>query len=735
MDELTSTFVAESRDMLAEMEAGLLRLEQAPEDRDNLNAIFRAAHTIKGGSGVIECHFVEAFTHQVENVLDLVRNDEIPVTAELATLLLSCCDQLSALLDTLAAGLGEPDENVKERGAALTQALTGYVPDARLDAESIVPVEQTPELHATGGGVVSTDGWHISIRFGSSVLKNGTDPLTFLRYLATLGEILSLETISDAIPPAEMMDPESCYLGFEVRFQTRASKAEIEHVFEFVRDDCQLRILPPQSKIQDYVGLINDLPEDSMRLGEMLVRCGALTQAELEAGLNLQQRPAETVQGDDADSPQPLPIGDVLVEQHVVHREVVEAAASRQATISEKKAMEARMVRVQADKLDQLIDLVGELVIAGASAHLLAHKSARTDLMESTSVLSRLVENIRDAALQLRMVQIGETFNRFNRVVRDASREMGKDVELVITGAETELDKSVVEKLGDPLMHLVRNALDHGIEPAAVRIAHGKPEKGRVALNAYHDSGSVVIEVTDDGGGLSREKIRRKAIENGLIDDAATVGDDEIVNLIFEAGFSTADKVTNISGRGVGMDVVRRNIQALRGTVDVRSVEGRGSTFIIRLPLTLAIIDGFLTAVGKAAYVVPLDSVVECIELTDVPPERNYLNLRGEVLPFVRLRDMFDVPGDAPSRQNVVIVQYAGHKAGLVVDMLLGEFQTVIKPLGVLFKNLRGIGGTTILGSGEVALILDVPALIALVTGHEERRLASPPRAELAMTY
>ncbi|HNG17367.1 chemotaxis protein CheA, partial [Accumulibacter sp.] len=344
-----------------------------------------------------------------------------------------------------------------------------------------------------------------------------------------------------------------------------------------------------------------------------------------------------------------------------------------------------------------------------------------------------LVEDIRDSALQLRMVQIGETFNRFNRVVRDGSRELGKSIDLLITGAETELDKSVVEKLGDPLMHLVRNAIDHGIETPAVRAQRGKPENGTVQLNAYHDSGSVVIEVIDDGGGLPKEKIRAKAIERGLLDPAATLTEHEIINLIFEAGFSTADQVTNISGRGVGMDVVRRNIQSLRGSVEVSTNEGQGSTFTVRLPLTLAIIDGFLTGVGKAAYVVPLESVVECIELTETTAGRNYLNLRGEVLPFVRLRELFEIGGEVPARQNVVIVHYAGRKAGLVVDTLLGEFQTVIKPLGVLFRHLRGIGGSTILGSGEVALILDVPALVGLVGSSEERRLAAP-RRETALT-
>ena len=400
--------------------------------------------------------------------------------------------------------------------------------------------------------------------------------------------------------------------------------------------------------------------------------------------------------------------------------ELVEAAAAKQKSVQEKKTAESRLIRVQADKLDQLIDLVGELVIAGASANLLAQRSGEANLAEATSVLSRLVESIRDSALQLRMVQIGETFNRFHRVARDVSKELGKDIELVITGAETELDKSVVEKIGDPLMHLVRNAMDHGIESAERRAAAGKPVKGRVELNAFHDSGSIVIEVVDDGGGLNKDKIQAKAIEKGILQPGQTLTDQEVVNLIFEAGFSTVEKVTNLSGRGVGMDVVRKNITALRGSVDVKTELGEGSRFTIRLPLTLAIIDGFLTGVGKSSYVIPLDMVVECIELRDTTENRDYLNLRGEVLPFVRLRDMFEMPGPQPSRENIVVVQYAGQKAGIVVDQLLGEFQTVIKPLGTLFRNVRGIGGSTILGSGEVALILDVQALVSRSARNEE---------------
>lgn len=721
MDEITSVFIQETRDQLAEMESGLLRLEQAPDDHDNINAIFRAAHTIKGGAGVIECHFIESFTHAVENLLDLLRNGEIGVSSNLATLLLECCDHMGNLLELLASGASAPGPELLGVGDALTLRLRSYLGshDAAASPTKDLTLREDAVEVESAGAVVVTDAWHVSVRFGENVMRGGMDPLSFIRYLATLGEIVGIETIADRMPAAAEMDPEACYLGFEIQLQTRASKADIERVFDFVRDECDLRILPPNSKLSEYIRHISDLPEDTMRLGEILVRCGALTQAEVDQGLSNQKVQNDMLAAGGDGVPQAL--GEILVDSRVVQKEIVDAAVSKQSQVNDKKAKEARMVRVQADKLDQLIDLVGELVIAGASANLLAQKSKQSDLVEATSILSRLVENIRDSALQLRMVQIGDTFNRFNRVVRDVSKELGKEIELVISGAETELDKTVVEKIGDPLMHLVRNSLDHGIEPTTVRLERGKPACGRVALNAFHDSGSIVIEISDDGGGLNKEKITAKALERGVIQPGETLTDSEIVNLIFEPGFSTVDKVSNLSGRGVGMDVVRRNIQSLRGTVDVASNEGEGATFTIRLPLTLAIIDGFLVGVGKASYVIPLDSVVECIELKNQLTERNFLNLRGEALPFIRLRELFELPGEPPLRESIVVVQFGGQRAGIVVDQLMGEFQTVIKPLGAMFRHLRGIGGSTILGSGEVALILDVAALVHSVTQTEER--------------
>ncbi|MDN0085161.1 chemotaxis protein CheA [Crenobacter sp. SG2305] len=718
MDELLSVFVTESREQLAALEAALLQLETAPDDADTLNAIFRAAHTIKGGAGVIECGYIVSFTHVVENVLDQLRNGDIRLGTDLVAVLLACSDHIGLLLGELEAGHATPADRLLADGDALLARLqgNGLGPDASL-ARTAVSVGA---LESLGGKTAEPDCWHISLRFEPHVLRNGMDPMSFLRYLATLGTIVHMETLADAMPSADEMDAEACYLGFEIRFASGADKAAIEGVFDFVRDDCTLHILPPHSRLADYIDLIQALPEDVMRLGEILVRVGAITQAELDDGLLAQQTPAA-----DGVPATTIPLGEILQQQQVVRPELVEAAVAKQGQVHDKKAAEARLIRIQADKLDRLIDLVGELVIASSSVGLLASRTGRSELLEAASLMTRLVESTRDSALQLRMVQVGDTFSRFNRIVRDVSKELGKDIELVIAGGETELDKSVVEKIGDPLIHLVRNAIDHGIESTAQRIAVGKPARGRLELNAFHDSGSIVLEVSDDGGGLNRDKIVAKAVERSLIQSGQNLSEAEIDNLIFEPGFSTADQVSNLSGRGVGMDVVKRNIQSLRGRVDVSSSPGAGTRFSIRLPLTMAIIDGFLVGAGRVSYVIPLDMVVECLELPPQTTDNHYLNLRGEVLPFIRLRELFDLPGQRPLRENVVVVRAGSQKAGIVVDQLQGEFQTVIKPLGQLFRSLRGIGGSTILGSGEVALILDVPSLIQQIIQQEACSVAS----------
>ena len=766
LDDALNTFIIEARELLEHMEEALLRVEQNPEDADTINAIFRAAHTIKGSAGLFGlCHVVE-FTHVAESVLDLVRACKLRIDSELVVIFLAVCDHLGLFITQIVEGR-TPDAETNRVSVELVSKLSRYLGQPQRSAAVTAVAAPEAELETEAGDGVDSDHWHISLRFGPDLLRNGMDPLSLIRYLGTFGKIVNIVTLADAVPALSALDPESSYLGYEIGFSSDADKATIESAFEFVRGDARIRILPPHSRVAEYLRLIDDLPQSELRLGEILVRCGTLTQAELDLALARQAASPDNASN---------PIGEVLVEQKLVQPRVVEAALDKQKQVKDNKAAESGQIRVNAEKLDQHINLIGELTIASAGASLLAQRTADPELLEAAARLSRLVEEVRDSALTLRMVEIGATFNRFQRVVRDVSADLGKDIRLVISGADTDLDKTVVEKIGDPLTHLVRNSMDHGIEAAELRLARGKPAHGTLRLNAYHDSGSIVIEVADDGGGLSRERILRKALACGLIKEDQQLADADICNLIFEPGFSTCDQVSNLSGRGVGMDVVRRNIEALRGTVEIDSTENVGTTMRIRLPLTLAIIDGFLVGVNGSSFVVPLDMVVECVELT--PQEtadsqgRDHLDLRGEVLPFIRLKQLFDIAEAPPAaadaedadefdsatarryngsghslltslgaaalardpelefllhpvkRENVVVVQYAGRRSGLVVDKLMGEFQTVIRPLGEVFNGIDGISGFTILGSGKVALILDVQGLVRRVAGGESRRNA-----------
>ena len=666
LDQAQQTFIVEARELLQAMEQSLLQLESEPGDQDAIGAIFRAAHTIKGSAGLFGLASIVGFTHIVEDVLDRLREGNVAVDAALIALLLKCGDHMLELVEVVANRGEVPTPAALERGEALREALSAYQP-MRTATASV----ETAEVADDAAVEVL---WHTSLRFGVDVFRNGMDPLSFLRYLETLGQMMQVTTLTDSIPPMDSWDPESCYLGFEIDLRSTASHATLNEVFDFVRDDCEV-----------HISAVDEAPASTA-----------------------------AVSGDPVTQAEPG---------------IVTAAPQRPAA-GEAKTRDGNYVRVNADKLDELINLVGELVIASAGASLLARSCNNDPLQEASSTVSGLVEEILDGALHLRMIPIGDTFNRFRRVVRDISQELGKDIELSISGAETELDKTVVEKIGDPLMHLLRNAMDHGNESADARRAAGKSAKGHLSLNAYHDSGSIVIEIADDGAGLNRERILQKAQERGLVASGAVLTDQEIYNLIFEAGFSTAEAVTNLSGRGVGMDVVKRNITLLRGTVDLDSRPGQGTVVRIRLPLTLAIINGFLVGIDHSTYVIPLDMVQECIELDEHQRQSSrdtgYLDLRGEVLPLVHLRDHFSHEGPVARRQNVVVVRYAEHKAGLVVDDLLGEFQTVIKPLGKLFGALRGISGSTILGSGAVALILDVPALLNQIVQLEARSTQAP---------
>ncbi|AKJ27671.1 chemotaxis protein CheA [Caldimonas brevitalea] len=697
IDQALPTFVAESRELLQEMEQALLLIASDGPSPDHVNAIFRAAHTVKGSAGLFGLDDIVDFTHVVEGVLDQVRAGKLEMSAEMVTRMLACGDHIAMLIEAVAAGDRNGNAERRALGAPLLAQLQAGLGN---DGPAAPLSDAAPAQRTTG----RPDHWHISLRFGRDVLRHGLDPLSFIRYLGTLGRIEAIATVADALPPAEELDPESCYLGFEIAFSSAtADKAAIESVFEFLLEDCELRILPPNSRVEQYLELISQLPEQPARLGDILVRCGSVTLHELDEAL---QRQAQL------EAPQQQRLGEILVEQGAAPVEVVEAALSRQKQIKENKTLETQTVRVDAAKLDILINQVGELIIAAAGANMAARRHGNAELQERNATLMSLIEDMRDSALSLRMVKIGGTFNRFQRVVHDVARELGKDIGLSISGEDTELDKTLVEKIGDPLTHLVRNAMDHGIEAPELRLERHKPARGTVSLNAFHDSGSIVIEVSDDGRGLDRERILAKGIERGLVEAGRSLSDAEVYALIFEAGFSTAERVTNLSGRGVGMDVVKRNIEALRGSVHVASRPGHGTTVSVRLPLTLAIINGFQVAVGKSVFVLPLEMVDECIEYT-VDGEHDYTNLRGEVLPFIRLAELFGLPQTPCARRNIVVVKHASQRFGIVVDTLLGQAQTVIKPMAKMFGQVQGVSGSSILGSGEVALILDVPALMA----------------------
>lgn len=708
-DPLLHTFVTEAREMLEEMERALLASKRGGATPAAIDAIFRAAHTIKGSSGLFGLDHVVSFTHAVESVLDSVRGGAQPLDEELIGLLLHCGDQIGAMIETIAAGRNTPDPAVMASADPLQQRLK----------QRLQPPAPAPAQQATAGC------WHISLRCGCYIMRDGMDPAALLRSLAALGSIVAITTLHEQLPPLAQMDSELCYLGFEIGLATTADLGAIEDVFEFVAADCAISILAPRSAAVDYQRLIAERTDATAVLRAMLVQCGnvepeALDAAQLQLSAAAPQRASSTPprppqpcaavgcapQSCAAQAGAALPLHALQTSTAAPDKD---SAAARAA--SEPRPRDTRSIRVDAAKLDHLINLVGELIIAGARSELIARRGQDSEQQESSSILTGLVEEVRDSALQLRMVKIGATFGRFQRVVHDVSREIGKDVTLSVCGEDTELDKTVVEQIGDPLTHLIRNAIDHGIEASAERLAAGKPATGQVRLNAFHDSGAIVIQVSDDGAGLQRDRILAKAIERKLVDPECKLSDAEILNLVFEPGFSTAEQITSLSGRGVGMDVVKRNITALRGSVVLSSVAGQGTTVTVRLPLTLAIIDGFMVALGNSLYVIPLDMIEECIEFS-CHSGQDYTDLRGQVLPFLRLRNLF-CHGLAPApRESIVVVKHGDKRAGLVVDHLLGEFQTVIKPMSELFSSLRCISGSTILGSGEVALILDVPALM-----------------------
>ncbi|GAA6142529.1 chemotaxis protein CheA [Hydrogenophaga sp. 5NK40-0174] len=708
--EALPAFISEAGEQLESIEQLLLELEDDPKNSDLLGALFRCAHTVKGSAGIFGLDEVVAFTHHVETLLDRLRDGLVSLSPDMSTLLLQCNDQIRALIDQAQSGKG-PSDDAHAHRTKLEQSLMRFSGDQGGGADAGTDEGQEASAATTAEAVTEGHGrWHIDVRFHADTFRNGMDPMAILNYVRGLGIVSNMVCRVDDVPALEPMDPESCHLGFQFDLDTDADQAAIESAFTFVQEDCTLEIQPPQ-KSSAPAATANAEPSAS----------AAASAAEISGGAT---KAATAVKGESKANPP------------------AQATAARgDAKASSPAVGEQRFIRVQADRLDDVINLLGELVIAGAGAQMLARQSGMGTLVEANDQINSLIEEIRNGTLQLRMVPIGETFSRFRRVVRDTAAELGKDVQLEIVGGDTELDKSVVERIADPLMHLVRNALDHGLESPAQREAVGKPAQGKLTLSACHESGSIHIRIVDDGRGISREKVLARAWDRGIVDRNVTPADADILKLIFEPGFSTAEQVTNLSGRGVGMDVVRRNIEALRGQVQISSVEGKGSTIEIRLPLTLAIIDGFLVGVGDSRFIFPLDAVVEVIENRPTTSEldhrgRGVAELRGQVLPLVCLRSLYGLESPPPARASVVVIRSGMERYGVLVDQLMGQHQTVIKPLGRLFQSLRGVSGSSILGNGDVALICDVASLWQLTTHPPGSGAtgAPPPKARAAQS-
>ncbi len=707
MDSVLNTFIAEAEELLADMESSLLRIGEGECNSEILDEIFRAAHTIKGSAGLFGLNHIVDFTHKVESVLDLARDKDIVIDDQLLGILLKCGDHIAQLVQ-LVVDDADLDDQQRNQGVILLNSLSPWLNDTEDDCTSV----ENSTVARAGEEEEETSGvWHISLRMGEDALRNGMDPMSIFRYLESMGSLTYLMVVDEKLAVSESFDPESLYLGFELGLETVSSRDEIESAFMFVREEADINIIPPNSAVDEYVSLIKSILNGESRLGEMLVECGATTALEIQQALS-EQADRKTV-GEAKAS-----LGEILVETNSVPSEVVDAALDQQ-----KKSRNAaiRFIRVDADRLDGLITLIGELVINQQRVDLLTENIESAELNEAVHSLGGFTEQIRDAALTLRMVQIGETFQRFKRVVRDTAADLGKSIELVVEGEETELDRSMVEKLTDPLTHIVRNSIDHGIEASEVRVARGKPPTGTIKLSAYHESGNIVLEISDDGGGLSADKIRNKAIANGIIDESQSLSDHEIHQLIFNAGLSTAEEVTNLSGRGVGMDVVRRNIESLQGAIDIDSRFEQGTTLKIRLPLTLAIIDGFHVECKGAHFIIPQATIVECMDFDTVEnlSGRNSVNIRGELVPYIPLEQLFSLSGDDSDHTNLVVVQFGNERAAIVVDALHGETQTVVKPMSPIFQSLRGVGGSSLLGSGDIAFILDVPQLIAFAVEAE----------------
>lgn len=653
----TDTFLHEADDLLARIEETALQLCEGDIPEEAIGGLFRAFHTIKGSGAMFGFDEIAAFTHHVETALDSVREGKLELSQHLIGLLLGAKDHIKQLLDASRGGaVVEP--NVGDTLIAEFVALSGAPGDVARNGPASTPADGEAPVSAEDQAEV----FEIHFRPSRDLMVRGTSPGSLLDQLRALGACTVTADLS-AIPPLDRIVPDECYLSWQITLETRAGVDAIKDVFVFVEEGAELKIQRRGVKV---------LPGPTAFAGAT-------------------SAPAPSLAGGVAES-RSLP--------------------------REKDASRTTSVRVSSDRLDRLVRLVGELVTNQSRLVQVAARAGMADLDAASEDLDRLVAELRETVLGIRMTPIGTTFGRFKRLVHDLSRDLGKEIDLVTEGADTELDKTVLDQLGEPLVHLVRNSIDHGIEPPEERAAAGKPRRGCIRLAASHEGSHVSVSIQDDGRGIDAARVRAKAVEKRLIDAGATLSEQEMLKLIFLPGFSTASTVTSLSGRGVGMDVVKRQLEALRGTIHIASVPHTGTTITLTLPLTLAIIEGLLVEIGRSQFIVPMSAVSENVEITAADRHRNngrnLVDVRGQLVPYVRLRELFAVEGKEPGTEMAVLVMHNGERVGVVVDRVLGSHQTVIQSLGSYCRNVAVVSGATIMGDGRVALILDIGTMIRM---------------------
>ena len=662
IDKYKQAFQEEAQEILGELESTLLELNEKREDTELVGRAFRALHTIKGSGAMFGFEDISAFTHHIENAFDLVRNGRIVASSNLISLSLGAVDQIKTML-AAASGNAATDSAAAALILTKLRELTGKPEGAT--AEKSAP----PETKVSSPGIGEARAWRLHFAPAADLIRRGANPLLLLRELRQLGN-LAIQADTTNIPDLKELDPERCYVSWDMTLTTNAAVEAIRDVFMFVEDCCELKV-------------------------------------------------------------EPVPIAASPGPASEATEQVAKPAAAGQRAADKNQPVAS--IRVAAAKLDLLVDLVGQLVTVQARLGELAARGEDRDLQAVVEEVESLTAELRENSMSMRTLPLRPTFERLKRLVYDLGRTLQKQVELTFEGGDTDLDKTVIDQLNDPLMHLIRNCMDHGIETREARQSAGKPAVANVHLSARHAGAQVLISVADDGKGIDREAVRSRALEKGLIAADARLSESEILALIMAPGFSTAHQVTDVSGRGVGMDVVRRNVEALRGTIEIASHPGLGTTVSMRLPLTLAIIDGLLVRVGEARFVMPLANTTECVELTqediDNANGKHLANIRGEIIPYIRLSEYLQMRVDRPEREQVMVAETEHGRYGFVVDEVLGDHQTVIKNLGRLYRNVQIISGATILGDGTVALILDLHRLVQSAVRTPVNNLRSQLRA------